>query len=123
LTRVLGGLATVAQVIDERREKSSLPERVVPQVRTEINVDNDVSADFSVVDVYTHDRLGVLHTITNTLAELELDIQLSKVSTEGSRVADVFYVREGHGGKLDSERVDELKLALAETLGHLQSRA
>jgi len=72
--------------------------------------------------VYTHDRLGVLYTITQTLAQLKLDIQLSKVATEGSRVADVFYVREG-GGKLDSERVDEVKLALAEALGHLQSRA
>ena len=65
------GTADVEQVIAERRERSSLPERVVPQVRTEIEVDNEVSADFSVVDVYTQDRLGVLYTITRTLAELD----------------------------------------------------
>ena len=70
LARVLGGEATVEQVIEERRDKSSLPERVVPKVRTEIKVDNEVSSDFSVVDVYTQDRLGVLYTITRTLADL-----------------------------------------------------
>src|SRR5262249_45958697 len=39
LSRVLGGEVDVERVIEERREKSSLPERVVPQVRTEIVVD------------------------------------------------------------------------------------
>jgi [protein-PII] uridylyltransferase len=123
LSRVLGGEADVDRVIEERREKSSLPERVVPQVRTEIDVDNGVSADFSVIDVYTQDRLGVLYTITRTLADLRIDIHLSKVATEGSRVADVFYVREQDAGKLIAERVDEVKLALAEALGRLQARA
>ncbi|MDB4965276.1 MAG: [protein-PII] uridylyltransferase [Myxococcales bacterium] len=123
LARVLSGAADVEAIIEERREKSSLPERVLPQVRTEIEVDNDVSNDFSVVDVYTQDRLGVLYTITRTLAELRLDIQLSKVATEAARVADVFYVREHQGGKLAPDRVDEVRLQLAEALGRLQARA
>ncbi len=123
LARVLGGSATVEEVIEERRDKSSLPERVVPKVRTEVNVDNDVSSDFSVIDVYTQDRLGVLYTITHTLADLELDIHLSKVATEAHRVADVFYVRERSGQKLDDHRVDEVRLALGEALGRLQARA
>jgi len=120
LARVLGGSATVEEVIEERRDKSSLPERVVPKVRTEIKVDNEVSNDFSVIDVYTQDRLGVLYTITRTLADLALDIHLSKVATEAHRVADVFYVRERGGGKLDADRVDEVRLALGEALGRLQ---
>ena len=122
LARVLSGSATVEQVIEERRDKSSLPERVVPKVRTEIKVDNEVSSDFSVIDVYTQDRLGVLYTITRTLADLALDIHLSKVATEAHRVGDVFYVRERGGGKLDDHRVDEVRLALAEALGRLQAR-
>jgi [protein-PII] uridylyltransferase len=122
LARVVAGKISVEALIAERRERSSLPERVVPAVRTEIEVDNDVSAEFSVLDVYTQDRLGVLYTITRTLADLHLDIHLSKVATEASRVADVFYVREESGGKLTSDRVDEVTLALAESLGKLQAR-
>jgi [protein-PII] uridylyltransferase len=45
--------------------------------------------------VFTRDRVGVLYSITHTLAELGLDISLAKVSTEGERVADVFYVTRG----------------------------
>jgi [protein-PII] uridylyltransferase len=123
LGRVLNGAVSIEQLIDERRERSRLPERVVPRVRTEIHVDDEVSTEFSVIDVYTHDRLGVLYTIARTIAELQLDIQLSKVATEASRVADVFYVREQSGEKLDVDRIEEVKLVLAEALGHLQAHS
>jgi [protein-PII] uridylyltransferase len=119
LARVLGGEVSVDDVIEARRDRSSLPERVVPKVRTEVKVDNQVSNDCSVIDVYTQDRLGVLYTITRTLADLALDIHVSKVATEAHRVADVFYVREHGGGKLDVRRVDEVQLALGEALGRL----
>ncbi len=119
LARVLENKISVESLIEERRERSSLPERVVPQVKTEIEVDNEVSADFSVIDVYTQDRLGVLHAITHTLAALDLDIQLSKVATEAARVADIFYVRESAGGKLAEARVDEVKRALEAALAAL----
>ena len=82
---------------------------MTPPVRTEIEVDNDVSSDFSVLDVYTQDRPGVLYAITQTLAEAALDIHLSKVSTEGVRVADVFYVQTAAGEKAryrGGDRVD-----------------
>jgi [protein-PII] uridylyltransferase len=117
LKAVLTSEVSVELLIEQRKDKSGLPERVTPAVRTEIEVDNEISADFSVVDVYTQDRLGVLYAITRTLSSLKLDIQLSKVATEADRVADVFYVREEGGGKLTVDRVDELKLVLGEALG------
>ena len=116
---MLRGEQSVEALIEERRERSSLPERVVPEVRTEIEVDNAVSSDFSVIDVYTQDRLGVLYTITRTLAALNLDIHLSKVATEATRVADVFYVRDVGGGKLSPPRVEEVRVALARALAAL----
>jgi [protein-PII] uridylyltransferase len=94
LGRVLGGEATIADVIAARRERSVLPQKVKPRVLTEVEIDNDVSVDFTVVDVYTQDRLGVLYTIARTLAEQGLDIHLSKVATEAERVGDIFYVRD-----------------------------
>jgi len=92
LVRVLGDEEPVADLIARRRDKSSLPFRVTPHVQTEIEIDNDVSEDFTVVDVYTHDRPGVLYAITRTLDDLGLAISFSRVATEAERVADVFYV-------------------------------
>ena len=81
---------------------------------------HDVASQFTVVDVFTQDRLGVLYAITRTLARLGLDVALSKVATEADRVADVFYVRdETTGAKIvEPARLaaikDALRAALAE---------
>jgi [protein-PII] uridylyltransferase len=83
----------VRALIAKRRPPSGLPPRKTPGVPTEIRVVGDEHAEASIVEVFTRDRTGVLHDITQTLAELGLDILLSKVSTEGEKVADVFYVR------------------------------
>ena len=66
---------------------------------------HDDSTQATIVEVFTRDRVGVLYAITQTLADLGLDISLAKVSTEGEKVADVFYVtRGGHHITDDTER-------------------
>jgi [protein-PII] uridylyltransferase len=107
----------VAELIDRRRRRSSLRPRVTPAVETSVQVVQDASQDFTVVEIATRDRVGVLHTITRTLTELGLDIHLAKVTTEGEKVADAFYVtdRQAGGGKLSagarSREVEELLVA------------
>jgi [protein-PII] uridylyltransferase len=41
-----------------------------------------------------------LYTLARTLHELGLSIALSKINTEGTKVADVFYVSELDGSKV-----------------------
>lgn len=84
-----------AALLARRRKPSGLGPRVTPGVPTEVKIHNDASADATVIEVFTRDRVGVLHAITRTLADLGLDIHVSKVSTEGEQVADVFYVTHG----------------------------
>ncbi len=83
-----------AELIARRRPKSGMPKRHTPEVRTEIRLHDD-STQATIVEVFTRDRVGVLYAITQTLADLGLDISLAKVSTEGEKVADVFYVTRG----------------------------
>ena len=61
---------------------------------TECKIDNEVSRDFTVVEVITEDRPGVLHAIARTLFVEGLDIHRSKIATEANRAIDVFYVRD-----------------------------
>jgi [protein-PII] uridylyltransferase len=84
----------VAQLIAKRRPPSGMPKRVTPGVKTEIKLADD-SAQATIVEVATRDRAGVLYAITHAIAELGLDISLAKISTEGEKVADVFYVTRG----------------------------
>ena len=107
--------ATIATLIAKRRPKSSLPKRVTPGVPTEIRIHDD-STHATIVEVFTRDRVGVLYAITQTLADLGLDISLAKVSTEGEKVADVFYVTRAGKHLTDAgERavlVDRLRMAV-----------
>ncbi|HUJ58227.1 MAG TPA: ACT domain-containing protein [Kofleriaceae bacterium] len=103
--------AAVAQLIARRRPKSGLPERVTPGVVTEIRLHDD-STRATIIEVFTRDRVGVLYAITHTLAELGLDISLAKVSTEGERVADVFYVGKLTDPELRARVVARLEAAL-----------
>ncbi|NVB77883.1 MAG: [protein-PII] uridylyltransferase [Kofleriaceae bacterium] len=93
----------VASLIARRRPKSGMPKRVTPAVATDIRIHDD-STQATIIEVFTLDRVGVLYAITQTLADLGLDISLAKVSTEGEKVADVFYVTRG--GKRITDEVE-----------------
>ncbi len=100
------GSDAVAALIARRRPRSGLPARITPAVATEIRIDNGESADATIVEIFTRDHLGVLHAITQALADAGLDISLSKISTEGEKVADVFYVTAA-GKKLVGAEAEE----------------
>lgn len=92
-----------------------------PAVKTEILVDQDVSPHFTVIDVFTRDRMGLLHTIARVLHEQGLSIALSKITTEGERAADVFYVSDAEGGQLrDAARIAALSTALRDAIEKLR---
>jgi [protein-PII] uridylyltransferase len=109
--------AAVEALIARRRPPSGLPPRVTPGVPTEIRTADD-SSDSTILEVFTRDRVGVLYTITHTLAELGLDIHLSKVSTEGEKVADVFYVTHSEGSRkiTDAAELERIRARLREAL-------
>jgi [protein-PII] uridylyltransferase len=95
-----------------------------PDVPTQISVDNNASSQYTVVDVFTRDRIGLLHEIARTLHQLNLTIALSKVNTEGQSVADVFYISDEDGNKVhDAERLKKLQRVLYERILGLHARA
>jgi [protein-PII] uridylyltransferase len=109
----------VADLIARRRPRSGMPLRITPAVPTEVKIANDEGVA-TIVEVYTRDRVGVLYAITHTLADLGLDIHLAKVSTEGEKVADVFYVTRDGEKLATPELLTELHDALHAALGEVE---
>lgn len=123
LDRVLKGEVDVAELV----AKSGRPfflRRSAPRVPTLIEVDNDASDDFTIIEVYTQDRMGILFTIAYRLYQLGLSIYLAKISTNVDQVADVFYVADDEtGGKIeDRERLARVQHALCEELAPSDER-
>lgn len=83
------------------------------QFPTRITISNDVHPVYTVVDIQTPDRLGLLHDILCGFTEAGVNIVLSRVSTEKGGVIDSFYVTDHDGGKIVSdERIETLQNAL-----------
>src|SRR5262249_39099167 len=95
LARVLGGEVSVEQLVAASQRPSILTKKFVPRVSTEVEIDNDVSEHYTVLDVYTQDRVGVLYAFTSTIFHLGLSIHIAKITTNLDQGLDVFYVTDG----------------------------
>ncbi len=114
---VLEGKVMVQALVAKRKLANSASEKSKPKFSPRIEIDNEVSVDYSVIDIYTHDKVGLLYSITACLSELGLYIGVAKISTKVDQVADVFYVRDIFGHKLASaEKLDEVRNRLLESL-------
>lgn len=107
----------LSALLDGKRKPSLLQPKVLPRKEDRILIDEEASDFYTIIEVYTWDRPGVLYCISNTLYELAISIQLAKISTPGAQVADVFYVTDMSGNKLmDSSLHEKIRLRLLECL-------
>jgi [protein-PII] uridylyltransferase len=118
LEAVVSGKVKVETLVATRPRTESVAAWRTPEVPTELKVDNDVSRGFTVVEVITEDRPGLLYAITRTLFASGLDIHRSKIATEANRAVDVFYVRDKASGEkiTDTARTTALREALLASL-------
>jgi len=101
LDDVCAGRVEPGELIRARTGSSSpWRERPSPAVPTEILLDDRASPRHTIVEVFAKDRPGLLYRLSHALHGMGLSISLSKINTEGTRVADVFYVSELDGSKL-----------------------
>jgi [protein-PII] uridylyltransferase len=68
----------------------------------EVNINNEWSNRYTVVEVTGLDRPGLLYELTSTISRLSLNIASAHVATFGERVVDVFYVTDLLGAKIAS---------------------
>ena len=71
-----------------------------------VYIDNDTSDDFTILEVNCKNAPGVLFKITQSISKLNLQIYNASISTYGTRVTDIFYVKDLFGQKI----IDEIKM-------------
>lgn len=120
LGRLLSGELSPAKLVAGGRAAPSFAGGHTPHVATEVSVDHRATAH-TVLEVTTRDRPGLLFWLSNTLQEAGVTISLAKINTEGTRVADVFYVTDRSGAKLDeAARIEELRRRILSTIAELE---
>jgi [protein-PII] uridylyltransferase len=118
LLRVLRGEVAVEALIADPKVGRFVRDKVPKYRPTRVYFDNTVSTRYTVVDIFTYDRIGLLYDITRTLTALGANIVLSKISTKADQVADSFYLVDRDGGKIsDPDRQEGIRQALLAALG------
>lgn len=125
IRRVLTGQVAVEAMLKSRGRfgpgrfrgpLSNLPLRVV--------IDNDWSDRATIIEVFAHDRPGLLYLIARTIFELELSVVRAQISTHFDQVVDAFYVTDLSGRKIgDEERLKEIHDRLVQDINRFERAA
>jgi [protein-PII] uridylyltransferase len=117
LSKVIEGRVRIEELVTKCKQPSYLTPKKRPRFPNTIEFDNEVSAKYTVIDIYATDKVGLLYDITSTFNELGLYIAVSKIATKVDQVADVFYVQDIFGQKIvDPVKIDEIRQAILERL-------
>ena len=71
--------------------------------KDKIVFDNEVSSQYTIIDIYAKDRIGLLYDILCAFSRLELSVARAKISTDVDRVVDSFYLLDKDGSKIVCE--------------------
>ena len=92
----------VAREAFKSRDKIKKRERAF-RVPTHIAFDNEGSEIYTIIEVDTRDRPGLLFDLTRTLANNNVYIASAVIATYGEQVVDTFYVKDMFGLKFHSQ--------------------
>ena len=114
--RVVTGEMPLGPEIEKRLKRRSQRIQVLDPDHA-IVVNNRASDKFTLLEVSGPNRPGELYRITRALGADGLAIHSAKISSYGQRYVDVFYLRDGLGGKIEStDRLARVKTRVMESL-------
>jgi [protein-PII] uridylyltransferase len=99
MRRVLSDEATVEDLLRHRRRPFGATRPPSPEP-PRVEISNQESDFYTIVDVTANDRIGLLYDLTRTIAEHGLEIYISKAGIILDQVADTFYLKDPAGKKL-----------------------
>jgi [protein-PII] uridylyltransferase len=107
---VLTGKADLSRMLRDRLRSEKLHQPKV-KVKARIDFDDACSTHSTLVEVIAQDQPGLLHRISSQFSQLECNIEIALIETEGQAAIDVFYLTS-NGAKLAPEHQARLHTAL-----------
>ena len=109
LERVLKGEVTVAELLRRRGRPIGIS-APAPRAPEAVEISNEESDFYTIVDVLANDRIGLLHDLTRVIAEHGYEVYISKAGKVLDQISDTFYLKDSDGRKISDEgAIDALR--------------
>jgi [protein-PII] uridylyltransferase len=117
LNAAIEGRTRVSTMVSKRKGSSLIPGKAKPHFADRVDIDNEISDQYTVIDLYTFDEVGLLYKVAHTLGDMGLYIGVAMISTKVDQVADTFYVQDIFGQKIkQNEKIEEVRRRLLASL-------
>jgi len=114
LKKIINQHEKIDKLVIEKAKKYH--KKSVFKEKDEVSFDNISSEKFTIIEVYAKDHMGLLFEITKTLANINLDIHFSRISTMGDRAVDVFYVLKNNEKILNDKELEGIRQTILKNI-------
>ncbi|MHB1679771.1 MAG: [protein-PII] uridylyltransferase family protein [bacterium] len=90
----------ISDMFHKKIESYKIYKKFTPHVSSACNVYNNLSEEFTVIEIQAQDRKGLLYDISKVFNDFSIDIFESKITTMGSKALDTFYIKDEKGRKI-----------------------
>jgi len=85
-----------------------------------INYQNNVQDKYTILELYTHDRPGLISTVAQVFIDCKIHLLNAKLITLGDQVEDVFFITTIDHKALNSNRKLQIKKALVDAFTEIE---
>ncbi|HKI77384.1 MAG TPA: [protein-PII] uridylyltransferase [Ignavibacteriaceae bacterium] len=116
LSSVVKGLLKLNAEITQMKSKWWRIESKFFKRKGKVNITFEDQEKYTIIDIFSPDRLGFLYQVTSKMNELGLIIYFAKISTRSDDIVDSFYVLDRHGKKISGNDYNFIKAELNKTI-------
>jgi [protein-PII] uridylyltransferase len=117
IEKALRGEIRLREAVEEKGGTPAGREQTFP-LAPDVTIDNNLSNQYTVIEVSGLDRPGLLFDLTSALSRLNLNIGSAHIATFGEKAVDAFYVTDLTGLKISGQaRQSAVRRALMEVFG------
>ncbi len=109
-----------APLLEKARKRTAFHLPIGLELPTKLVISNEIHSGYTVIDLQTADRLGLLYDLLICLSRAKVNIASSRIATEKGAAFDSFYVTDLEGRKITDEstlRLLQMSLLTAATGG------
>ena len=92
-------------LMEKARKRTAFHLPIGLDLPTKLVISNEIHSGYTVIDLQTADRLGLLYDVLICLSRAKVNIALSRIATEKGAAFDSFYVTDLEGRKITDETI------------------